>query len=110
VRAASPAVRSTKELVHRFLFTGKIQPHAQPAAATIAPAAKRPASRSLRARRAPIQDPATTPKSVVATAGIVDSGPSGSHVLVRAQVWFPMPHALQSRSRRSTHAASVAGG
>src|SRR5215469_3192828 len=94
VSAPRPAVNSTNELVHRFLLIGKTHPHALPAAATIAPTASRPTSRSLSDRSLRIHRPAMTPNSVVAMAGTVESGPSGSHVMLCAHMWFPPPQLL----------------
>src|SRR6202041_1787147 len=105
-----PPVRSTKELVHRFLLIGNTQPHTEPAIATMAPAARSPAMRSCSGRGADTQRPAMSPRMAVATAGMVDRTPSGSQLIVWAQMWLPQPEALQSSSARSTHAASVEAG
>src|ERR1043166_7537685 len=84
---AKPAVKSTYELVQRFLLIGKTQ--SQNFATTIAldPAPYKPTTRSTSARRlSVIHSHASTPRSAVATAGMVESGPSGSHVFVLDQM------------------------
>src|SRR6267378_3274194 len=77
---ATPAVKTTYELVHRFLFMGRAQFHISPIIMPRAPTAKRAAKRSTSGRsRSAIQRPARFPKRHVATAGIVEKKPSGSH-------------------------------
>src|SRR5215203_5739582 len=108
--AASPPVNRTYELVQRLLLIGNDQPHIEPAIIASAPAAERPARRSVSGRRSPIQRPARLPSIAVAIAGMVDRTPSGSQVTLEPQMWLPSPHRLQSSTVRSTHAAIVRDG
>src|SRR4051794_24239773 len=75
--AASPALNSANELVHRFLLIGSRRPHAAPPSIAAAPTANSAAVRRL-PPPAFSQTPANTPASAVAIAGSVLSSPSGS--------------------------------
>src|SRR5438874_5699111 len=102
---AKPAVKTTYELVQRFLLIGKTQSQDFPTIIASDPAPYKPTTRSTSGRcLSVIHWPARMPRSAVAIAGIVESGPSGSHVFVLTQMWF-VP-----RISRSLHAASVLSG
>src|SRR5512142_2590151 len=88
VRQAIPAVKTTKLEVQSDLLIGNDQFHIIPAIAPIAPAAKRPEMRSRRGRGEAIHRPAITPMITVPTAGIVDSGPSGSYTIPPIHMCF----------------------
>src|SRR3954451_1052622 len=84
---AKPAVKRTYELVQRFLLIGKTQSQNFPATIASEPAPYSPTTRSTSGRRlSVIHSPARMPRSAVAMAGIVESGPSGSQVFVLTQM------------------------
>src|SRR5215204_1206005 len=83
--AASPPVKSTYELVQRLLLIGNDQFHIRPTIIASAPAAERPARRSVSGRRSPIHRPARLPSITVPIAGTVERTPSGSQVTVDPQ-------------------------
>src|SRR5688572_8645042 len=97
--AAMPAVKSTYELVQRLLLIGNDQLHIRPTIIAILPTANMPANRSLNGRGTLIHRPQMMPSITVPTAGIVENGPSGSHVRLLVQRW--LPYLPQSSSRRS---------
>src|SRR5215510_11694118 len=65
--AASPALKSANELVHKFLLIGSARPHARPTTVATSPAAQ--SDHVVRERIS--HAPAKTPQSAVAIAGIV---------------------------------------
>src|SRR5688500_9549822 len=71
-RQASPAVKTTYELVQMFLLIGNTQPHTAPIVVASTPAANSPAKRSRRGRGEAIERPTSTPSIAVTIAGIVD--------------------------------------
>src|SRR6186713_472803 len=83
--APMPAVKSTYELVHRLLLMGNDQCHMRPAIIAMLPIANMPERRSLSGRGALIQRPQMMPSMAVPIAGIVENGPSGSHVRLLTQ-------------------------
>src|SRR5512142_2949798 len=106
---AIPPVNTTYELVQMLLLIGDDQFHIKPAIIPSAPTANSPLRRSVIDRLVPIHWPARLPSIAVAIAGKVEKIPSGSHVTLLAQVWFPRPKRVQSSSRRSHQAAIVRG-
>src|ERR1043166_4236079 len=83
---AIPAVNMTYELLQMLLLIGNDQFHMRPTIIPSAPAAKNAESRSSSGRRPAIHWPARLPSIAVATAGIVEKMPSGSHVTLLTQV------------------------
>src|SRR4051812_29350333 len=94
---AIPAQKSVYELAQRLLLIGNAQFHMEANIMANAPTANSPARRSVSGRCCLIQRPARLPNSAVQMAGMVESTPSGSHVLLDAQRWLPRPQRLQSR-------------
>src|SRR3954464_4295886 len=88
---ASPAQKSTYELVQRLLLMGNTQFHIRPAIIPSAPAENNPARRSVSGLRWAIHRPARLPSIAVQIAGTVESTPSGSHVTPPTQRWLPSP-------------------
>src|SRR5713226_1047852 len=74
--AARPALKSAKELVHKFLLMGNAGPHMSPVAA-----AHRPATCNITVPPPSVSHlPAKTPHKAVAIAGTVLKSPSGSQL------------------------------
>src|SRR5207247_3225367 len=97
---AIPAANTTYDPVHRLLLMGNDQFHISPTIIAIAPAAKRPQSRSSTGRRSEIQRPARLPSSAVETAPDVDRIPSGSHVRLLIQTCFVSNRAAMYKRKR----------
>src|ERR1051325_4293124 len=99
--AARPPVKSTYDPVHKLLLIGNDQCHIRPNIIASAPPADSPARRSYSVLGCAIQRPARFPSSAVHTAPDVERMPSGSHVWLLTQRWFPNPKRDQSSRRRS---------
>src|ERR1700722_9222424 len=78
---AQPLVKSTNELVHKFLLMGKNGWSSRPATSSATPAAARPSVLRAASRFDLNHSPARIPTNKEAIAGNVERNPSGSHVL-----------------------------
>src|SRR5690348_7224805 len=101
---AIPAQNTTYELLQMLLLIGNDQFHIRPTIIPIAPIANMPFNRSASGFLVPSHWPSRLPSIAVATAGIVEKMPSGSHVLLLTHVWLPRPKRVQSRRSRSHQA------